>query len=177
MSTQTLISQKLTNKAVVNAFYAAYQQHNYRAMKACLHPDVEFSDLAFERLSGDDVFAMWRWFTAPHGERTEAVRVVFYAVDGVEDDVVYARYEVDYSLGGANRINYLIYSELTLCDGRIVRHLDIPTISNYQFARMAMGFPKCLLALTPFFEPILRRAMARKLAAFRLSPTSPNPRR
>ena len=43
-------------------------------------------------------------------------------------------------------------------------------ISNYQFARMALGFPQCLSGVNPLFRPLIRRKTAKKLAEFQKGP-------
>ena len=52
----------MTNNNVVANFFGAYQRHEANGMFKCLAPDVEFSDLAFARINGDDVRTMWQWF-------------------------------------------------------------------------------------------------------------------
>ena len=165
------IVNTMTNPEVVSAFLRAYQNSNYVEMQTYLHAGVEFSDLAFEAICGDDVRAMWHWFCVSTESRAEPVRVPRFHVDKAEDDWVDAWYEVDYRLGDGQartrRVNYVIRTHMALQNGKIIRQVDTPTISNLRFALMAVGFPKCLAALTPFFKPKLRQQMSEKLAAFR----------
>lgn len=67
-------------------------------------------------------------------------------------------------------VDYPSQTELTLQDGKIIRHVDQLMISNYQFARMAVGFPKCLLAVTSLFRFLIRREKAQKFAHFQKGP-------
>jgi hypothetical protein len=136
----------------------------------CLDPQVEFSDLAFEKITGEDVRAMWQWFCTKSKTRNgQAVGVPDFKVTKAEDAEVQARYEVDYTLTEGDKphrhVRYEIESKFTLRNGKIVRHTDTPTISTFRFAWMAVGFPKCLAALTPWFKPKLRKQMLAKLAA------------
>lgn len=149
------------------SFFASYKKHDSAGMDSCLDPEVEFCDLAFRKITGADVRAMWQWFCVPTESRTEPVKVPSFEILEAEGDSVQARYEVDYTLERKHRVNYVIRSDFTLSNGRIVRQVDTPTISNFQFAKKALGFPKCILGLTPMFKPLIRREMASKLAAFR----------
>ncbi len=157
----------MTNHEVVTAFLSAYQRHDHAAMHDYLDPQVEFSDLAFEKITGPLVRAMWHWFCVPTASRKDPIRVVAFDVGKAEGDSVEARYEVDYVLEGDKQVNYAINAAFTLRHGKIFRQHDTPAISNFRFASMALGFPKCLLALTPFFKPLIRSDMGKKLAAFR----------
>ncbi len=157
----------MTNREVVMSFFASYQKHDAAGMYSCLDSQVEFSDLAFHKITGANVRAMWQWFCVPTESRTKPVSVPSFEVLKAEGDSVQARYEVAYTLEGGHAVNYVIRSEFTLSGGKIVNQNDTPTISNFQFAKMALGFPKCILGLTPMFKPIIRREMGSKLAAFR----------
>jgi hypothetical protein len=157
----------MTNREVVMSFFASYQRHDAAGMHSCLDPQVEFSDLAFRKITGANVRAMWQWFCVPTESRTKPVSVPSFEVLKAEGDCVQARYEVDYTLEGGHAVSYVIHSDFTLSNGKIVGQVDKPTISNFQFAKMALGYPKCILGLTPMFKPIIRREMGSKLAEFR----------
>lgn len=156
----------MTNRELVSMFFTAYQRHDYLGMHACLDPWVEFGDLAFESITGAQVRAMWRWYCEPTETRKDPVQVPGFEVLKADGDHVYAEYWVRYSLGAGKLVNYVIRSEFTLRDGKIVRQIDEPAISNLEFARMATGFPACLLALTPAFRPAIRRKMRTRLETF-----------
>lgn len=156
----------MTNREVVSMFYTAYQRHDYSGMHAYLDPRVEFGDLAFESITGAEVRAMWRWFCEPTETRKDPVQVPGFEVLRTEGDRVYAEYWVRYSPVAGKVVNYVIRSEFTVRDGKIVRQIDEPVISNLEFARMATGFPACLLALTPAFKPAIRKKMRTKLEKF-----------
>ena len=157
----------MTNVDVVKGFFSSYSNHDWAGMGACLDPQVEFQDLAFKNLAGDDVRAMWRWYCQPTETRKEPIQVPGFEIFRIDGDQVAAEYWVRYLLGGKHLVNYVIHSELTLQNGKIVRQIDRPVISNFEFARMAMGVAGCLLALTPAFRPVIRTAMRRKLNEFK----------
>ena len=162
----------MNNTKTVTDFFLFYQKHDYAGMLSCLDPQVGFSDLAFRKITGDDVRAMWNWFCIPTESRLKPVFILEFKILEAEGEHVQARYQVDYTLERGHRVNYVIQSDFTLRNGKIVRQVDSPTISNFQFARMALGFPKCLLALTPLFKPIIRGEMGKKLSEFRKTQNS-----
>lgn len=156
----------MTNREIVTAFFVNYQQHDYAGMHACLDPDVEFHDLAFKKITGEDVRAMWRWFCESTKTRKNPVQVPGFEIMRVEGDHVHAEYWVRYSPAANRLVNYVIHSEFTLRDAKIVRQIDEPVISILEFAKMAIGFPACLLVLTPAFKPAIRSKMRKKLDEF-----------
>ena len=159
----------MTNREVVAAFFIGYQQHDYAGMYACLDPQVEFRDLAFESITGAEVRAMWRWYCVPTKTRKDPIQVPGFEILKIEGDRVHAEYWIRYSPDPGRLVNYVIHSEFMLRDGKIVRQVDEPVISNLEFARMAKGFPACLLALTPAFKPAIRSKMRKKLEEFTAS--------
>ncbi len=153
----------MTNKEVVTAFLTSYRRHDCEGMYDCLDPQVEFRDLAFESITGAYVRAMWRWFCQPTETRKDPIDVPGFEIVKSEGDRVLAEYWVRYSPSPGRTVNYVIRSEFTLRAGKIVRQIDEPVISNLELARMAKGFPACLLALTPAFKPGLRKKMLTQL--------------
>lgn len=165
----------MNNSDIVSAFLRSYEKHDAQGMAVYLDAGVVFSDLAFERITGDDVRAMWAWFCEPSPTRDhKPVMVRHSEITRVDGDRVQARYEVDYTLTEDNKprrtVRYVILSDFTLRDGKILSQRDTPSISQFAFARMALGFPGCLLALTPLFRFILRRKMRAKLLDYRALP-------
>jgi hypothetical protein len=146
----------MTNRDVVSGFLASYQKHQAEKMIECLHEETTFSDLAFEKIEGKQVEAMWRWFCE------KPVEVPSFEVAQENGNEVRARYRVRYSVE-KGVVDYVIAAKFTVERGKIIRQVDEPTISDYAFAKMVMGFPARLLAFTPLFKRIIRRTMWKKL--------------
>ena len=157
----------MSNQEVAAAFLNCYQKHDYAGMQRLLHPNVEFSDLAFKKSIGPDVHAMWHWFCVPYDTRKKPIEVPSFEILGFEGDEVTARYEVRYLYGGKREVDYAIQAFFTLRDGKIVKHRDVSSISQFAYARMAFGYPTCLLALTPLFRPLVRSKAGKKLEQFK----------
>ena len=159
----------MNHTEVVATFFVCYQCHEYQGMHRVLHPDVEFTDLAFRNISGDRVRWMWRWFCVPFGERKAPVSVPSFAILEADGDRVLAHYRVTYRPDERHCVNYIIQSEFTLRDGKIFRQRDTPTISKSELGSM-LGFPKSLAIHVP---PLFRMAAGRKLDAFIKEPDKP----
>ena len=162
----------MTNKEIAAEFFRRYQQHDHAGMRSLLHPDIRFDDMAFHNLRGEDVAAMWRWFCLPSARRKDPVDVPAFAILKEEGDAVHVEYRVRYTLqdnpaAKRHEVDYQIQSTLVCKAGKIVEHRDQSCVSEFAFARMALGFPRCLAALTPFFRPRLRKESLAKLEEFK----------
>ncbi|MBL8292979.1 MAG: nuclear transport factor 2 family protein, partial [Bryobacterales bacterium] len=140
----------MNNSDIVSAFLRCYEKQDAEGMGGYLDAKVRFSDMAFELITGDNVRAMWAWFCEPSRTRdNQPVKVRNSEITRVDGDRVEARYEVDYTLTEEKKprrtVRYVILSDFTLRDGKIISQRDTPSISQFAFARMALGFPGCLL--------------------------------
>jgi len=157
----------MSNQEVAAAFLSCYKKHDYAGMQRYLDPNVTFHDMAFDNIRGPDVNAMWHWFCVPHPPRKEPVEVPSFEILGEQAGVVSARYRVQYLYGGKRPVDYVIQASFTVRDGKIVKHRDVSSISQFAFARMALGYPICLLAPTPLFGWLVRSEAGKKLQQFK----------
>ena len=129
---------------------------------------IRFSDYAFKDLKGEDVMGMWRWFCTPYPPRAKPVEVPEFQVLKVEDDKVVAKYRVSNLYGKKqNLVDYFINARFTIRNGRIVGQQDsFLGISEYEFAKMAFGYPTAWLAFTPLLQWIVRKKATDKLKEF-----------
>ena len=160
----------MTNRDIVSAFFIAYGRHQPAEMCGWLHPDAEFTDLAFDNLTGERLRSMWHWFCAPFGTRKKPINVPEFQIAGEDGDMVRARYRVCYELeDGRYKVDYWIASSFALQNGLIVRQVDQITISQLQFAWMTKGLLGCLGVLIGKFDRGLKEKMAAGLQAFERS--------
>ena len=157
----------MTNREIVSAFFTAYGQHQPAEMCRWLHPDVEFTDLAFENLTGERLRSMWHWFCVPFGARKKAINVPEFQITGEDGDRVEARYRVCYELeDGRYRVDYWIASSFALQNNLIVRQVDRITISRLQFAWMTKGPLGVFGVLIGKFDRGLKEKMVAGLDTF-----------
>ena len=157
----------MSNQDVVEKFLTYYSQHDFNGMHDCLHKDIKFSDFAFD-IQGREVRAMWHWFCVPFLPRKEPVNVPKFKVVKCDADTVTAEYEVSYRSGDDQRpVDYCIEAHFVLQNGKIVEQKDtFGNVSQFEFAKMAFGFPLELLALTPLLRPIVQKKASDKLSQF-----------
>jgi hypothetical protein len=157
----------MLNEDIVKKFLTCYQAHDFRGMHNCLDENVTFSDFAFD-IQSKEVKAMWHWFCVPYLERKKPIDVPEFDVTKSEGDVVSAKYRVSYLYGEKQRpVDYFISSHFKVHNGKIVDQTDsFGNISQYEFAKMAFGFPLQLLALTPLLRVVVKKKAAEKLRQF-----------
>ena len=157
----------MSSKEIVERFFNNYQKHDINGMQSCLDNDVKFSDFAFD-IQGREVKAMWHWFCVPYSPRAKPIDVPEFEVVKSDNDTVSAKYRVSYLYGDKQRpVDYVIESHFRLKNDKIVEQKDtFSNISEFEFAKMAFGFPVQLLALTPLLHIMVRKKAAEKLKQF-----------
>ena len=153
---------------LIQAFYAAFQRRDHRAMAACYTPDAEFHDPVFTHLSGWRVPAMWRMLC----ERATDLRIEVDSVRASAEGAS-AHWEASYTFSQTGRpVHNRVEASFLLQDGKIRRHTD--SFDLYAWARQALGLKGLLLGWTPPVQRAIRARAARALDAFiEKHPTSP----
>jgi hypothetical protein len=158
----------MSNEDTVRKFFLCYQAHDFKGMQSCLDENVKFSDFAYE-IEGINVKAMWHWFCVPFGSRKEPVDVPKFEIIKSDIDIVLAKYRVKYRYGEKQKpVDYFINAHFKLQNDKILEQKDtFGSISQFEFAEKALGFPFQFLALTPLLRWIVKNEAAKKLNHFK----------
>lgn len=157
----------MSSKEIVERFLGCYQGHDFDGMHHCLDKDVRFSDFAFD-IQGREVRAMWHWFCVPYPPRAKPIEVPEFEVRTDDKGAVSAKYRVCYLYGDKQRpVDYFIDAHFTLGNDKIIEQKDtFASLSEFEFAKMAFGFPLAALATTPLLRRIVKNKATKKLAQF-----------
>ncbi len=157
----------MPNREIVEKFLACYHNHDYRGMQSCLDEKIQFSDYAFD-INGEKINAMWHWFCITYPPREKPIDVPEFEIIETKGDTVIAKYRVNYLYGEGKRpVDYYIKAHFTIQNDRIIKHHDeFFNISEYEFAKMAFGFPLAILGLTPFLRILVKYKASKKLRQF-----------
>ena len=148
---------------LISSFYQAFARRDFRAMGACYHRDVHFSDPVFD-LHGDQARLMWQMLCT----RGRDLEVVFRDVRA-EGDRGSAHWDATYTFSATGRkVLNRIDAAFTFRDGLIVRHQD--SFDFYRWARQALGLPGLLLGWSRLLRGKVRAQAAKGLAAFEAAP-------
>ena len=140
---------------LISDFYFAFQRRDAKAMAACYHPDLEFSDPVFVGLNHAEACAMWSMLC----ERGKDLQVTFTDVHA-DDRTGRAHWDARYTFSTTGRkVLNRIDAEFEFRDGKIVRHHD--RFDFHAWSRQALGPMGLLLGWTPLVKNKVR-SQARK---------------
>jgi ketosteroid isomerase-like protein len=150
----------LASTALVERFYSAFAQRDWQTMRACYHPEVHFTDEAFD-LHGAHAGNMWHMLCT----RGKDLRLAYRDIAEQSDGRVTAHWEAWYTFSATGRhVHNIIDATITLRDGLMVRHVD--RFDFWRWSRQALGTPGLLLGWAPFLQAKVRAKAAAGLAAF-----------
>lgn len=144
---------------LIDRFYRAFAQRDWAAMAACYHPQVHFSDEAFD-LRGADAAMMWRMLCTNGRD----LRLEHRDVEA-DDASGRAHWDASYTFSATGRhVLNRIDARFEFRDGLIVRHVD--RFDFWSWSRQALGAPGWLLGWSPWLRGKVRAQAAKNLAAF-----------
>ncbi|RLD79960.1 MAG: nuclear transport factor 2 family protein [Bacteroidetes bacterium] len=140
----------MTNTALINKFYTAFQQNNAEEMISCYHDEVEFSDPAFGELHGEKAINMWKMLC----QNSTDLKIEFSDIVA-NGNKVSAQWQAWYTFGKTGRkVHNLINAKFEFKDEKIIKHTD--TFNLRKWAGQAMGFKGYLFGWTFFFRKNLQ---------------------
>ena len=140
-----------SNDAVIQDFYAAFDQRDGDRMAAFYAPDAHFSDPVFTDLNGDEPGAMWRMLTG----RADDLRVELLD-HGADGDTGSARWRARYTFTQTGRpVVNDVRATFRFRDGLIAEHRD--EFGFHRWSRQALGPTGLLLGWTPVLRSATRK--------------------
>ncbi|GAA0190089.1 nuclear transport factor 2 family protein [Fulvivirga kasyanovii] len=149
------------NTKVIQKFYDAFKAGDAETMASCYHPDVQFEDPVFRKLSGDEVGDMWRMLLS--GAKNLHLEYFDAAADGDEGSV---RWHATYTFSKTGRtVHNKIKAHFKFKDGKIIEHKD--SFNFWKWSRMALGPVGIFLGFTPFLRNKVSAQTLKLLKAYR----------
>lgn len=138
------------HQSLLEQFYIAFQQRDYRGMAAIYHPAATFRDSAFDLKSGKEIAAMWHMLCS--GGRD--LRVEYRDVQADEKRGA-AHWEAWYTFSRTGRpVHNVIESAFEFQEGKVIRQVD--TFSFWRWSRQSLGLVGWTLGWTPFLQNKVR---------------------
>jgi ketosteroid isomerase-like protein len=145
---------------LIEKFYTAFQQKDWKTMHTCYHNDVVFNDPAFQNLKGKEAKAMWHMLIS----RGKDLTLTFNQVKANELKGS-CHWVATYSFSKTGRmVVNEIDASFEFKDGLIYRHTDY--FDLWKWTRMALGMKGTLLGWTPFLQNKVRATAAEGLKLF-----------
>ncbi len=149
------------NEKLLEQFYTAFKNSDAKAMIACYHADVEFSDPVFPHLKGQRAKAMWAFLCQRRADPNDRMfdQIQANAQDGS------AHWEAKYTLPQTGRrVHNKIDAKFQFKDGKILRHND--SFNLWRWSIMAFGPVGIVFGWTPFFKSKIQKTVRVQLDQF-----------
>jgi len=150
-----------TNEALINKFYAAFQQKDYRSMNSCYSNDIVFYDPVFELLKGDEARSMWEMLC----KNAKDFSLTYGNITKLDDEYYTCDWTATYTFSKTGRrvINN-IRANMRSVNGEIIEHSD--AFSLHKWSSQALGLTGKLLGWNSFFQRKIKNQAKRNLLAF-----------
>ena len=146
----------MENQEILNQFYSAFQDRDFRKMQSCYHSDATFSDPVFQNLNAKQTAAMWHMLC----ERGKDLKLTFEQIGPSQ-----IRWHATYSFSKTGRrVHNVITADFKLKDGLIIKHTD--QFDLWKWAGMALGPVGSILGWTPFMKSKIRAMAMKGLSQF-----------
>lgn len=148
------------HKQLIETFYTAFKNKDYRTMQACYSDKAEFTDEVFKNLNAKEVRNMWEMLI----KRGTDLQITFQNVE-VTGFTGSAEWIATYSFGPKKRkVINKIRAEFLFENGKIVKHND--HFSFYKWSRQALGTPGLVLGWTSFLKNKVQKTAMKGLKDF-----------
>lgn len=149
------------NRQVIERFYTAFQNLDYKAMQDCYSDDIVFSDPVFLLLKGDEVKAMWEMLC----RNARDFSLSFSDIELLDPDYATCKWTATYTFSKTGRrvVNHC-KAFMKLNDGKIIEHSDAFRLSSW-LAR-AFGWKGFWFGWTGFMKRAVQRNAKKNLKQF-----------
>ena len=149
------------NREIIEKFYSAFQQLDYKGMQSCYGDDIVFSDPVFLLLKGNEVKAMWEMLC----KNARDFSLSFSDIELIDHEYATCSWTASYTFSRTGRkvVNH-IKAFMRLKDGKIIEHSDGFRLSTW--AAQALGWKGVLFGWTGFMKRGIQKNARRNLAYF-----------
>lgn len=144
------------NMKLIEKFYSAFQQRDYKAMNECYSEDIIFSDPVFMVLKGDEVRAMWEMLC----KNAKDFSLTFSNIQSVDEEYYTCEWSASYIFSKTgNKVVNNVKAFMRIKDGKIIEHSDGFRLSKW--IAQALGWKGVWFGWTGF----MKRAVQKKARA------------
>ena len=148
------------NENLINRFYTAFQQRDYKTMQDCYHPEAVFFDPVFQDLNAYEVKMMWEMLCS----QARDLSLQFKEVHS-DDEYGKCNWTATYMFSKSGRkVVNRIQAYFKFHEGKIIEHTD--DFDLWKWSRQALGLPGLLFGWSEFFQRKVRASAQEKLLKF-----------
>jgi ketosteroid isomerase-like protein len=149
------------NEALINKFYTAFQQKDYRIMNSCYSDDIVFYDPAFELLRGDEARCMWEMLC----KNAKDFSLTYGNIIKLDEEYYTCDWVATYTFSKTGRkVVNSIRANMRFANGEIVEHSD--AFSLHKWSSQALGLMGKLFGWNSFFQRKIKNTAKRNLLKF-----------
>ncbi len=149
------------NKQVIERFYTAFQQLDYKTMQDCYSADIVFSDPVFLVLNGDEAKAMWEMLC----KNAQEFSLTFSDIELLDEEYATCKWIATYTFSKTgNRVVNNIKAFMKLKDGKIIEHSDAFRLSTW--IGQALGWKGVLFGWAGFMKRAVQKNARKNLVNF-----------
>lgn len=149
------------NKQIIEKFYTAFQQLDYKTMQECYSDDIIFNDPVFLILKGNEARAMWEMLC----KNARDFSLSFSDIELINHEYATCSWTASYTFSRTGRkVVNNIKAFMKLKDGKIIEHSDGFQLSAW--AAQALGWKGVLFGWTGFMKRGIQKNARRNLAYF-----------
>jgi ketosteroid isomerase-like protein len=150
-----------SNKQIVEQFYTAFQQLDYRSMQACYSDDIVFSDPVFLLLRGSEAKCMWEMLC----KNARDFSLSYSDIELIDHEYATCSWTATYTFSRTGRrVVNNIKAFMRFKGGKIIEHSDGFRLSTW--AAQALGWKGVLFGWTGFMRRGIQKNARRNLAYF-----------
>jgi hypothetical protein len=149
-----------SNRHLIETFYSAFQEKDYKTMQQCYNDGATFSDPAFQNLNAAEVKAMWQMLLLSGSD----LKIEFRDIKA-NDKTGSCHWEAWYTFSRTGRkVHNIIDAEFEFKEGKIFRHRD--HFNFWRWSKQALGVSGLLLGWSSFLENKVRATAKGRLRSY-----------
>lgn len=151
----------MSNRAIVEQFYTAFAQLDFKTMQGLYSDDAVFSDPVFMNLDASQVRAMWQMLSS--GAKDWSLS--WGEIEEIDEEYITCRWVAHYTFSGTgNKVVNNIKAYMRIRDGRIIEHSDAFRLSTW--IGQALGWKGRLFGWTNVMKKAVQRKARRRLDSY-----------
>lgn len=135
------------NKQLIERFYTAFQQLDYKTMQDCYSANPIFNDPVFGILQGEEVGIMWEILC----KRARDFSLEYSNIELLDEEYATCHWVATYTFSKTGRkVVNRIKAYMRIQDGKITEHTD--KFDFWKWSRQALGIPGLLFGWSPYIQ-------------------------
>ncbi len=148
------------NEELIQKFYTAFADLDFKTMQNCYADDAIFSDPVFGVLEGNTVKAMWEMLCL----NAKDFSLVFNSINS-DDEYGTCNWIATYTFSKTgNKVINSVKAYMRFKNGKIIEHTD--EFDMYKWSRQALGYPGILFGWSSYLKNKVRSDAKKRLTKF-----------